>query len=270
MKVHILSNIISPSFEVLWLKLRPRKLPRGISLIILGAKYHPLGSYDLPMIDYLIDSLTKVETMYSNCGIVLMGDLNRLTTSSISRSFKLKQLVNFPTRGERTLDVMLTNIPQFYDTPEKLAPFGLSDHFTISLFLKVRNFNKNKSRVVKLRDTRPSNRIALGRGLSTIYWSCLDLINSCEEKLAFFNKITSDSLNFIMPVKTRTVHNNDAPWMSDKLKRSIKKRQRALQSGNRSEFKYYRNVVKVERKKCKAAYYDNKIKSLKHVKPRNW
>ena len=58
--------------------------------------------------------------------------------------------------------------------------------------------------------------------------------------------------------------------MSDKLKRSIKKRQRALQSGNRSEFKYYRNVVNVERKKCKAAYYDNKIKSLKHVKPRNW
>ena len=73
-----------------------------------------------------------------------------------------------------------------------------------------------------------------------------------------------------MPVKTRTVHNSDAPWMSDKLKRSIKKRQRALQSGNSSEFKYYRNVVNVERKKCKAAYYDNKIKSLKYVKPRNW
>ena len=58
--------------------------------------------------------------------------------------------------------------------------------------------------------------------------------------------------------------------MSDKLKRSIKKRQRALQSGNSSEFKYYRNVVNVERKKCKAAYYDDKIKSLKHVKPGNW
>ena len=119
-------------------------------------------------------------------------------------------------------------------------------------------YNKNKPRVVKLRDARPSNRMALGRVLSTIDWSCLDLINSCEEKLAFFNKIISDSLNFIMPVKTRTVHNNDALWMSDKLKRSIKKRQRALQSGNGSKFRY-RNVVNVERKKCKAAYYDNKI-----------
>ena len=54
-----------------------------------------------------------------------MGDLNRLKTSSTSRSFKLKQLVNFPTRGERTLDVILTYIPQFNDIPEKLAPFGL-------------------------------------------------------------------------------------------------------------------------------------------------
>ena len=86
--------------------------------------------------------------MYSNCGNALMGDLNRLKTSSTSQSFKLKQLVNFPTRGERTLDVILTNIPQFNNIPEKLAPFGLSDYFTISLFPKVRHFNKNKPRVV--------------------------------------------------------------------------------------------------------------------------
>ena len=189
MKVDVLSNITSPSFEVLWLKLRLKKLPRGISSIILGAIYHPPGSHDIAMIDYLIESLTRVEAMYLNCGIVLMGDLNRLRTCSISRSFKLKQLVKFPTRGERTLDVILTNIPQFYDIPEKLDPFGLSDHFTISLLPKVRELNKNRPRVLKLRDTRPSNRMALGRVLSTIDWSCLDAINSCAEKLAFLTKL---------------------------------------------------------------------------------
>ena len=61
------------------------------------------------------------------------------------------------------------------------------------------------------------------------------------------------------------------PWMCDKLKHAINKRQWwALQSGNSSEIKYYRNVVNVEGEKCKAAYYDSKIiKSLKHVKLRN-
>ena len=222
------------------------------------------------MIDYLIECLTRAEAMHSNCGIILMGDLNRLRTSSISRLFKLKQLVNFPTRGERTLDVILTNISQFFDNPEKMAPFGLSDHFTISLFPKIRNINTNRPRVVKSRDVRPSNKMALGRVLSTIDWSCLDLINSCEGKVDLFNQIVSDSLNLIMPIKTWTIHNNDAPWMSDKLKRSIKNRQRALQSWNSIEFKYYRNVVSMERKKCKSSYYDCKIKNLKHVKPKNW
>ena len=47
-----------------------------------------------------------------------------------------------------------------------------------------------------------------------------------------------------MPVKARPIHNNDAPWMSDKLKRSNKKKQQwAFQSGNSSEFKYYCNVA---------------------------
>ena len=76
------------------------------------------------MIDYLIDCLTRAEAMHSNCGIISMGDFNRLKTSSISRLSKLKQLVNFPTRGERTLDVILTNMFQFFDNPDKMAPFG--------------------------------------------------------------------------------------------------------------------------------------------------
>ena len=49
----------------------------------------------------------------------------------------------------------------------------------------------------------------------------------------------------------------------------MKKRQLALQCGYSRELKYYRNVVNAERKRCKASYYDNKIKNLKHVKPRS-
>ena len=120
------------------------------------------------MIDYLIDCLTRAEAMHSNCGIILMGDFNRLKTSSISRLSKLKQLVNFPTRSERTLDVILTNMSQFFDNPEKMAPFGRSDRFTMSLFPKIRNINMNGPRAVKSHDIRPSNKMALGRVLSTI------------------------------------------------------------------------------------------------------
>ena len=40
------------------------------------------------MVDHLIDVLTKVEAVYLNWEIVLMGDLNRLKTSSVSRNLR--------------------------------------------------------------------------------------------------------------------------------------------------------------------------------------
>ena len=107
------------------------------------------------------------------------------------------------------------------------------------------------------------------RSLLSLHTFITYVHDRCEGKVDFFNQIVSDSLNLIMPIKT-CIHNNDAPWMSDKLKRSIKNRQRALQSGNSIEFRYYRNVVNMERKKCKSSYYDCKMKNLKHVKPKNW
>ena len=72
-----------------------------------------------------------------------------------------------------------------------------------------------------------------------------------------------------MPVKTRTVHNNDAPWMSDK--RFIKNDNGLYNLGIAVKYiKYYRDVVNVERKKYEAAYYDSTIKSVTHLKIRNW
>ena len=58
--------------------------------------------------------------------------------------------------------------------------------------------------------------------------------------------------------------------MDDELKLLIKKRQAALTKGDTSSFKYYRNLVNTERKKCRQKYYHAKIKNLKHTKPRDW
>ena len=124
------------------------------------------------MINYLIETLTSIEANNPNCGIIVMGDLNRLNTSHINRQFKLKQLVKFSTRGRRTLDVILTNLSQFYDQPEKLPPFGLSDHFTIKV-LPMRPKRSDNIKILRTRDTSESNKMALGRVLSGIDWSCL-------------------------------------------------------------------------------------------------
>ena len=41
-----------------------------------------------------------------------MGGFNRLDTLSFRNAFKLKQIVKFHTRGDQTLDLVLTNIKE--------------------------------------------------------------------------------------------------------------------------------------------------------------
>ncbi len=85
------------------------------------------------MREYLMKCLSYIESYYSNCGIVITGDFNHLDTTRLQNSFKLKQIINFPTRGAATLDLILTNISEFYDPPTKRPQLGLSDHLSIEL-----------------------------------------------------------------------------------------------------------------------------------------
>ena len=82
------------------------------------------------MLDYLSTTLTTIEGHYPGCGIFLAGDFNRLNVSRLSTQFRMKQLIRSPTRGDRILDLVLTNLPQIYDknSVQILPPFGLSDH----------------------------------------------------------------------------------------------------------------------------------------------
>jgi len=57
----ILEDLEDPSFEALWLKLHPARLPRGYSCIALGIIYHPPNDNDPDILDYLWQSLSSIE-----------------------------------------------------------------------------------------------------------------------------------------------------------------------------------------------------------------
>ena len=143
---HIKNSIISQELielqsdehEVLWLNVRPRRLPRGFSSIIIGVVYHPPGADNESMRDYIRDCLTKIEALHPNCGIIIAGDFNKFDAKNVTRLFHLKHLINFPTRGANKLDQIFTNLSEFYADVQRLPPFGLSDHLTIVMPPKVR------------------------------------------------------------------------------------------------------------------------------------
>ena len=156
-----------------------------------------------------------------NAAIILTGDFNCLNIAQVATQFHLKQLVKFPTRAGRTLDLILTNLNKFYQAPTKDPPFGLSDHNTVSITPRNRKKSYNAKKAVTVRDMRPSSRQALGRFLSNINWSVLENVEDINEKYAFFNNIIMMDMDTIMPAKTINLHINYVLWMTGHLKHLI-------------------------------------------------
>ena len=106
-KVDRLHGFEDPNLEVFWTYIRPPRLPRGIPCIVNATVYHPLNAADNIMLDYLCRSLVTVEGHYNGCGIIIAGGFNHLNVEHLCYEFNLKQLVNAPTRGANTLDLVI-------------------------------------------------------------------------------------------------------------------------------------------------------------------
>jgi len=225
------------------------------------------------MIDYLSSSLTTIEGRYPDCGILLFGDFNRLNISRLQTQFKLKQLVHVSTRGNQTLDLILTNMPHVYnkDLGQTFPPFGLSDHLVVLLEPKQRNKQNTSSRRSFTRtDTRASRKRGLGRYFGSIDWSILDSAHECESKLQLFHNLVKIGLDTIMPLKTFRLHVNDPPWVTAEFKTLIKARQKAFAQGDIEGYRHLRNITNRERKVCRGKFYASKVANLKTTKPSQW
>ena len=184
----ILDDLTDPLFEVLWIKIRPNRLPRGFSNIIVGNVYHPPCSDNAAMLNYLMNCMSSIESKHKNSGILLLGDFNKLNVANLKSSYRLKQIVKFATRGANTLDLVLTNLQDFYDSPDRLPPFGLSDHMSIQVRPKSRVDLPKGRFVIKSRDLRPSKRLAMRTYLQEVNIpGFTNSVSTCAEKVSLLN-----------------------------------------------------------------------------------
>ena len=161
--------------------------------------------------------LSSIESQFSNSGIVLLGDFHQLNTTRLRTSYDLKQIVNFLTRGQNTLDSILTNLEPFYNPPLKRPPFGLSDHLSIEVKPKVRSRLPEPKFTTKSRDMRPSKRLATRAYREEIdVPALLDDVYSCEDKVSLLEEIKT-GLDTVPPLRSKTVHLNEPPWVNSTL-----------------------------------------------------
>jgi hypothetical protein len=94
---NILQELLDSNFEIIWVHIRPTRLPRGISCIIIGTLHHPPSANNQEILEHLLKCLSTIESRFPNSGVILLGDFNKLNVSRIKcRNFRFKQIVNFP------------------------------------------------------------------------------------------------------------------------------------------------------------------------------
>ena len=203
--------------------------------------------------------------------VIITGDFNDLDTRRLQKSFRLKQLVNFPTRGRNTLDLILTNLKDFYEFPIKRPPFALSDHMSVEIQPKSREKLPKTVVTTKTRDLRPSNRVAIRTYLQSLdVSSMIAKAESCEQKVSLLEMIIKTGLDTVSPVRSKRICTTEPPWITNSLRQLIKDRQRALSHNDIDEFKRLTNRINRKRKECCAEYYQSKVQHLKNTKPSIW
>ena len=182
--------------EILWVHLRPARLPRGFSCLIVVVLYHPPGADDNFVREHLFNSLAAAESTYPNCALIITGDFNRLDVTRLKRHFQLKKIVKTPTRKGAILDLVLTNLYDHYGKPQTFPPSGLSDHNTISVSALARKSGSAPDKFILKRDLRPSRKAEMGRFLCSLDWPLLFCsLESCDAFLSVFGEVIHTGLD---------------------------------------------------------------------------
>ena len=259
--------------EILWFTLRPKWLPRDVSVIILAVFYYApktLAATRDRLIKHIITTVQLLQTKHSNPGVMILGDYNTLPEKEIMRALNLKQVVKVPTRGKNILDKILTNIQRYYKAPVSLPALGNSDHSSV-LWEPIEK--QKECDPIKTQYSRrfPDSGIReFGSWITQQDWQEVLDAEGTDNKCDLFHDIIWKKIDAIFPLKKRRTHSNDKPWMNNKIKGLIADRQKAHSVGNNELRKQLARKIAFEIKQAKKDYHATQMGRIRNAEPRNW
>ena len=218
---------------MVWIKVKPTRLPRKFSCILVGCLYYTQQTYFLIMRDHIIMSIDTVIRKHPICGIILTGDFNKFNDMFLISHYRFVQLVTTLTRGQAILDKIWTNMGEVYSTPISISELGKSEHCVILLrpeyYMKYDSGRVTRV-IIKRIGENETNKFA--RALSCVRWEPLFRLYTCEEKYMYYKGVASTLMDLCFPEKTVTRHTADKPWITNHCRMLIRNRQRAYMRGD--------------------------------------
>ena len=240
-------NISIPKpLEVVWGILRPNDIVGGISKIIICSFYSPPASRKKrALVDHIATTMNSLRTAHPKAGIIIAGDKNDLNENDIlSICPSLRQMVLKPTRKNKILTIVITDLHRFYQEPIIVAPVPVdqgavgvpSDHDGV-LVIPLNNLSStSRSKIIKtVRPIKQSALDNLGKEIVLEEWNFLLPEMSPTSLVQLFQDHCSNLIDTHFPLKTVEVSSFDKPWFNQKLKHLRRQRQRAYRKKGKSE-----------------------------------
>ena len=132
----------SDSFECVW-----SIITTSNSKYFVAAVYPDPFYADGHFLDYLSNCCDQVLSSDPDARIVSAGDINQLDINTLISQHNFPQLVKSFTRGQKILDVFLTNCPHLWKQPSVFKSLVRSDHLSVLVMPRIALllWSKNKS-----------------------------------------------------------------------------------------------------------------------------
>ena len=244
------ADLECPDMECMWLWLRPTRLPRALTGIVVGVVYSPSDrnvEEGERLCGHITSTIDTIRYRNPDAGVVILGDFNNLNIRNLMFSQNLKQAVQQPTRGNAILDLIVTNLHCFYQSPNVSAPLGSSDHNSIVWLPDRCNnvINNNKGVERFIRHFPKSGMRGFGSWAAGHSWfHSLGPTPTVDDLVQSFTSDVRGAMDNRLPQKAIKCHPTDKPWITPDIKDLIKLRQRAFHSGNINLWKHYRYKVR--------------------------
>lgn len=184
----------------------------------------------------------------------------------------LTQHVMQPTRENNILDIILTTDPDIISDIDILPPIGTSDHNVLEFNVSLTKDHNNHECRQKNYDYKNANFEQINKELKEIEWNkVLDQKTTEEKWQKFKNIIYQKRAEHVKLMKVRKPRNRTARWMNYKIKKEIKKRNRAWRTyknhathENLSKYKQLRNKTVANVKECKEKFEEKLAADIKN------
>lgn len=244
--------------------------------LIVGCYYRPPSDTGISL-EQLSISLNRINSN-SKSTILLGGDFNlghidwsipcvmqgkpdaKIHTQLIDtlNDFSLEQVVKKPTRGEKTLDIILTNTPDIVNKVETMPPIGNADHDIVyaecSVSLKIKK--KPPRKVYKFNkanwETIKNDIEDLSKTITNMYKNA-----TAEQLWDYFKTNLLSTIERNIPHKMIT-SKKKLPWVNDELRIMINKSKRLHKKSkkNPSSIQKYKDMKKTLQTKMRKAYWE--------------